>query len=79
MSHSVRIDERLWNAAVAPEGVLEWWFRADGDEVEAGDKLAEVDIEGACHEVTAPARGRLKVFAFAGCVVDPGYIIGCVC
>jgi hypothetical protein len=76
MSRDVRVDERLWSTAVAPEGVLEWWFHSDGAEVAVGDKLAEVLIEGASHDVMAPAAGILQVLAFAGSVLDPGCIIG---
>jgi hypothetical protein len=76
MPHSIRIDERLWTAAVAPEGVLEWWFRADGDEVSAGDRLAEVQIEGAWHELTAPVGGKLEVLALTGYRLDRRSIIG---
>ena len=76
MSQPVRVDENLWASAVAPEGVLEWWFAVDGAKVVAGQRLAEVQIEGASHEVTAPAAGELRVSAFAGSVLDPGSVIG---
>ena len=72
----VRIDENLWASAVAPEGVLEWWFVHDGAQVVAGQRLAEVQIEGARHDIVAPAQGILRVMAFAGSVVDPGSQIG---
>jgi pyruvate/2-oxoglutarate dehydrogenase complex dihydrolipoamide acyltransferase (E2) component len=76
MSRPVRVDESLWASAVAPEGVLEWWFAPDGAKVAAGQRLAEVQIEGACHEVVAPAAGELRMLAFAGAVLDPGSVIG---
>jgi pyruvate/2-oxoglutarate dehydrogenase complex dihydrolipoamide acyltransferase (E2) component len=79
MPRYVRVDEDLWRTAVAPEGILEWWFHSDGAEVTAGDKLAEVQIEGARHEVVAPAAGKLQVLTFTGSVVDPGCVIGRVC
>jgi len=79
MPQYVRVDEGLWRTAVAPEGILEWWFYSDGAEVAAGDKLAEVQIGGASHEVVAPSAGKLQVLTFAGSVVDPGCIIGRVC
>jgi pyruvate/2-oxoglutarate dehydrogenase complex dihydrolipoamide acyltransferase (E2) component len=76
MSQAVRIDENLWASAVAPEGVLEWWFAFDGAKVVAGQRLAEVQIEGARHEVVAPAAGELRVLAFAGSILDRGSVIG---
>jgi pyruvate/2-oxoglutarate dehydrogenase complex dihydrolipoamide acyltransferase (E2) component len=79
MSQYVRVDEDLWGAAVAPEGILEWWFHSDGAEVAAGDKLAEIQIEGASHDIVAPVAGKLQVLTFAGSVVDPGCVIGRVC
>jgi pyruvate/2-oxoglutarate dehydrogenase complex dihydrolipoamide acyltransferase (E2) component len=76
MQQPIRIDENLWRTAVAPEGVLEWWFRADGAQVRAGEKIAQVQIEGALHDVMAPVDGKLCVLAFAGTILDPGAVIG---
>jgi len=76
MPMPVRIDESLWASSVAPEGMLEWWFVHDGSQVVAGQRLAEIRIEGARHEVTAPAHGVLRVMTFAGSVLDPGSVIG---
>ena len=76
MKALIRIDESLWSARVAPEGILEQWFRPDGAQVVAGEKLARVQIEGALHEVTSPAAGQLRVLASAGSVLDPGCVIG---
>ena len=76
MSSPVRVDENLWASAVAPEGVLERWFAPNGAQVAAGQRLAEVQIEGARHEVVAPAAGELRMLAFAGSVLDPGSVIG---
>ncbi|MDB5460440.1 MAG: biotin attachment protein [Caulobacteraceae bacterium] len=72
----IRIDERLWNTAAAPEGILEWWFRLDGARVAVGEKLAQVQIGGALHDVTSPAAGQLRILAFTGSVLDPGSVIG---
>ena len=74
--HPVRVHESLWASSVAPEGVLEWWFAHDGAQVVAGQRLAEVQIEGARHEVITPIDGVLRVMAFAGSVLDPGSVIG---
>ena len=76
MCKPIRIDESLWASAMCPEGTLEWWFREDGTQVQSGDKLAEVRIEGARHELVAPASGKLQITAMAGALVDPGAVIG---
>jgi pyruvate/2-oxoglutarate dehydrogenase complex dihydrolipoamide acyltransferase (E2) component len=76
MPQPVRVDENLWASAVAPEGVLEWWFVPDGAQVAAGQRVAEVQIEGVRHEVVAPAAGELSVVVLAGAVLDPGSVIG---
>ena len=76
MHHPIRVNEYLWSGAVAPEGILDAWCRDDGAQIAAGDKLAEVEIEGVRHEVTAPAGGQLRVLMFAGAVLDPGDVIG---
>jgi pyruvate/2-oxoglutarate dehydrogenase complex dihydrolipoamide acyltransferase (E2) component len=76
MLHPIRVNEYLWNGAMAPEGILDGWYRDDGAQIAAGDKLAEVEIEGVRHEVTAPVGGRLRVLIFAGAILDPGDVIG---
>ena len=76
MPRSIRVDEDLWAAVVAPEGTLEWWFRSEGERVAVGDKLAEVMIEGARHEVVSPRSGCLNMLMLTGSVLDPGCVIG---
>ncbi len=76
MSHPVRVDEALWSAAMAPEGILERWFQPDGADIQTGQPLAEVSIEGARHEVVAPIAGRLLVTLPVSALVEPGSIIG---
>ena len=76
MSKPIRVDEGLWASVMAPEGTVEWWFHQDGAQVQTGDKLAEVRIEGACHELVAPASGKLQIMAMAGSLIDPGAVIG---
>ncbi len=70
------VPEGLWRAAVAPEGILEKWRAEEGSAVQPGQVLAEVRIEDALHELTAPAAGRLSIFTAQGCVIDPGAVIG---
>ena len=78
MREQIRIDETLWSGAMAPEGILERWFQPNGAIVLIGEKLAEVTIEGARHEVIAPASGRLAVLADEDAIVEPGVVIASI-
>jgi pyruvate/2-oxoglutarate dehydrogenase complex dihydrolipoamide acyltransferase (E2) component len=71
----VRIDEALWASSILPEGIMERWFFADGAIVTVGDRIAEVRIEDARHEITALASGRLMIVAAANAVVEPGSLL----
>jgi pyruvate/2-oxoglutarate dehydrogenase complex dihydrolipoamide acyltransferase (E2) component len=68
----IKADEALWASSILPEGIVERWFVADGTVVAAGDKIAEIRVEGALHEITAPRHGRLIIIAAANAVVEPG-------
>ncbi len=72
----IRIDEGLWRASMSPEGVLEQWYVNTGDWAQMGEKLAEVSVEGARHEIMAPAAGVVVRSLEAGEVVEPGDVIG---
>jgi pyruvate/2-oxoglutarate dehydrogenase complex dihydrolipoamide acyltransferase (E2) component len=71
----VRVDEALWASSILPEGIVERWFFADGAIIAVGDRIAEVRIEDACHEITALASGRLTIVAAANAVVEPGSLL----
>jgi pyruvate/2-oxoglutarate dehydrogenase complex dihydrolipoamide acyltransferase (E2) component len=71
----IKVNEALWASSIMPEGVVERWFIADGTVVAAGDRIAEIRIEGALHEIIAPARGRLMIIATANTVVEPGSLL----
>ena len=71
----VHVPEDLWSTAMAPEGVIERWRRAEGDVAAAGTAVAAVRIEGALHELIAPAGGRLTILAGPNAVVEPGSVI----
>jgi pyruvate/2-oxoglutarate dehydrogenase complex dihydrolipoamide acyltransferase (E2) component len=58
-----------------PEGIVEQWFVASGTIVTAGERIAEVRIEDARHEITALASGRLTIVAEANAVVEPGSLL----
>jgi pyruvate/2-oxoglutarate dehydrogenase complex dihydrolipoamide acyltransferase (E2) component len=73
--HEVRVNDALWASSIFPEGILERWFIADGAIVKRGDRVAEIRIERALHEVTAPASGSLTILAAANSVVEPGSLL----
>ena len=68
----VLLDGALWESSILPEGVVERWFVDDGAIVAAGDRIAEVRIEGALHAITAPSGGRLTIVSATNAVVEPG-------
>ncbi|MER9371114.1 biotin/lipoyl-containing protein [Mesorhizobium sp. M0491] len=59
----IKVDETLWASSMLPEGILEQWFIASGDTIKAGDRIAEIRVEGALHEIVAPAGGRATIVA----------------
>ena len=71
----IRIDEALWSTSMLPEGTIEQWFIADGTPIIEGHKIAEVRIEGALHEVIAPASGRIFGLAPPNSVIEPGSLL----
>jgi pyruvate/2-oxoglutarate dehydrogenase complex dihydrolipoamide acyltransferase (E2) component len=71
----IQVDEALWASSMLPEGIVERWFIADGATVPKGDLMAEIRIEDALHEITAPASGRLTIVAAVNTVVQPGSLL----
>ena len=58
---------------------LTLWFAAPGDDVFAGDRLAEVLVAGASFDVSSPATGRLlEQHARPRDVVTAGQVLGVV-
>ncbi len=76
MKGEIRIDEGLWASTMAPEGILDHWCVADGEPIETGQKVAEVVIEGARHEILAPVSGVLVHARIVCGLVEPGDVIG---
>ena len=72
----ISISPDFWAGVMLPEGILERWRVADGCELAAGAVIAEVRIEDALHEITAPAGGRLTKLAKLNEIVEPGSVIG---
>lgn len=74
----IRIDEGLWASSMDPEGILERWFVRDGEAVAAGDRVAEVRLEGARHEIMSPVSGRLSIVARPNALIEPGAVLATV-
>jgi pyruvate/2-oxoglutarate dehydrogenase complex dihydrolipoamide acyltransferase (E2) component len=71
----IRMDEELWATAMAPQGLLERWRVTDGAQVQRGDSIAEVRIEGGLHDIVAPDDGQIVRLASDGALVEPGTVI----
>jgi len=57
------------------DGVLTGWLVADGEEVEAGQPMAEIELEKATVELPAPVAGRIAFAAAIGDLVAVGETI----
>jgi pyruvate/2-oxoglutarate dehydrogenase complex dihydrolipoamide acyltransferase (E2) component len=73
---NISLHEDLWRNSMLPEGILERWFVTDGAKVVTGEKIAEVRIESALHEIMAPASGRITILTEPDGVVEPGSVVG---
>ncbi len=71
----IKVDEALWASSILPEGTVVRWLVSDGATVSAGHAIAEVRIEDALHEITAPANGRVTIIAAENSVIDPGALL----
>jgi biotin carboxyl carrier protein len=71
----IKIDEALWASSIFPEGMVVRWLIPDGTRVSAGHAIAEVRIEDALHEITAPTNGRVTIIAGENSVIDPGSLL----
>ncbi|MDQ3766067.1 MAG: 2-oxo acid dehydrogenase subunit E2, partial [Actinomycetota bacterium] len=60
------------------EGELVKWVVAEGDEVQAGDPVAEIMTDKVEMEVEAPEDGRMGILVEAGRTVDVGTTIGVI-
>ena len=72
----ISVDAALWATSLLPEGLVEMWLQPDGAFVEQGEPVATVYIEGALHELTAPANGWLTIDRKNNSVIEPGTVIG---
>ena len=72
----INLDEGLWQNSMLPEGILERWLVDDGTTVTRGERIAEVRIESALHEIMSPGGGVLTILAEPNTVVEPGSLVG---
>jgi pyruvate/2-oxoglutarate dehydrogenase complex dihydrolipoamide acyltransferase (E2) component len=70
----ITVPRDLWDSD--DEGVIFAWIYADGAVVEEGKLIAELTVEKAQLELTAPASGRLRILAPAETIVRKGTVIG---
>jgi pyruvate/2-oxoglutarate dehydrogenase complex dihydrolipoamide acyltransferase (E2) component len=71
----IKVDEALWASGMMPKGIVERWFITSGAWIKAGERIEEVRIEDALHEIVAPASGRATIVAAVNAVVDPGAVL----
>jgi len=72
----ISVDPALWATSLLPEGIVEMWLQPNGVFVEQGEPVAAVRIEGALHELAAPANGWLTIDRKDNSVIEPGAVIG---
>src|SRR5262245_12582941 len=51
------------------------WLKANGDEVEVDEPIAEIETDKATAELPAPASGILEIVAKEGSTVKPGDVV----
>jgi pyruvate/2-oxoglutarate dehydrogenase complex dihydrolipoamide acyltransferase (E2) component len=64
----------LWDTE--DEGVLFLWVYPDGTLVQQGKLIAEITVEKAQLELTAPASGRLKILVQPETIIRKGQVLG---
>jgi pyruvate/2-oxoglutarate dehydrogenase complex dihydrolipoamide acyltransferase (E2) component len=69
----VTVPDDLWDTD--DQGVIVTWLYSSGANVKAGQLIAELAVEKAQLELTAPATGRLTVLAPADTVISKGQVI----
>jgi pyruvate/2-oxoglutarate dehydrogenase complex dihydrolipoamide acyltransferase (E2) component len=71
----INVDEALWATSMLPEGFVVRWLVDDGTLVSTGERIAEIRIEDALHEITAPASGKISIVAPRNAVIEPGALL----
>ncbi len=61
------------------EGTISFWHKKEGDDVESGDDLVEIETDDGAISISAPATGILsQIVAEEGGVVSPGDVIAVI-
>lgn len=61
------------------EGTVSFWHKKEGDDVESGDELVEIETDDGAISVHAPSAGILsQIVAEEGGVVSPGDVIAVI-
>ncbi|EHR77882.1 dihydrolipoyllysine succinyltransferase [Thermococcus litoralis DSM 5473] len=60
------------------KGVINQWYKSDGDEVKEGEEIAEVMIEKVTVIVKAPASGKLRILVPENEEISQGQVIAVV-
>ena len=66
----------LWDTE--DEGVLFMWLYPNGSVVEQGKLIAELTVEKAQLELTAPASGRLRILVPPETIIRKGQVLGTI-
>ena len=66
----------FWVSRIYPEGLLEQWLVGDGAQVEAGEPVANLRIEGELVTLKAPAKGKLVIETRNNGLIEPGSVVG---
>ena len=69
----VTIPQDMWEEDA--EGFISSWFYADGDQVAAGDLIAEVMLEKTAFELFAAASGTLELLVAVEVPVSKGQLV----
>ncbi|MCO6040603.1 biotin/lipoyl-containing protein [Thermococcus alcaliphilus] len=60
------------------KGVINQWYKSDGDEVKEGEEIAEVMIEKVTIIVKAPVSGKLRILVPENEEISQGQVIAVV-
>ncbi|HIH71786.1 MAG: hypothetical protein PWP49_68 [Thermococcaceae archaeon] len=60
------------------KGVINQWYKNDGDVVKEGEEIAEVMIEKVTVTVKAPASGKLKILVPENEEISQGQVIAVI-
>jgi len=72
----IEVSADLWRSLMFPEGIVERWLVADGENVRLGDDVVEVRVGDTLHKLTAPTGGRLIHASHDNDIIEPGSRLG---